>query len=367
MPSRIEMPEEFYDLTTAQMLRQPEPQYLFAGILSDAINATLDVPGTIGLMPGREAPSNGQPAYRMSDADRLSLVAEKLPAKDMIAFAHDFKAGPGHTIRINRPRYANTTYTQAARKVLSGATISTTPITIGGEQNTLTLYRFGGPYDGDNSRVAPFALEAFDAQLGVHHQAAIIGQHLKRDFDRFIDSVLVALLDTAGLGTKVYPTAAITADNDMVTATPLVYEQVSRAAKVADIANLPVLPNGKRVLVVDPTGKKQLKDDPQYARYAEFHKEMNALFPSYFGTLPEFECFTSNSITSVDNSSNLAVFRGKVIAPGALMVGMGRPPSVRVNSNDNYAETFLCIWLADLGFEIADSRFVLDVRYTEDA
>lgn len=365
MPSRVEMPEEFYDLTTAEMLRQPEPQYFFSAIAYDAMNVSLNIPATIGLMPGRQAPSNGGPSYRLSDADRLDLMAKMLPANELIAFKHNFSAGPGHTIRINRPRYADSLYTIASRKVVGGTTLSTTPIKPTGEQNSITLFRFAGPHDG--SAPAPYAIESFDAQMGIHEQSSIVGQHMKRDYDKFIDSVWVALMDAAGAtNTVIYP-RGITTDDGMTTMTPLTYEQISRSAKIGDEANLPVFPNGKRLLVVTPTGKKQLKDDPQYARYAEYHKEMNVLFPSYFGSLPEFECFVSNTLGSTANTSSLAVHRAKMISPGAFMMAMGRAPSVRVNTNDNYGETFLTLWLADLGFEIADSRFVRDIRYTQDA
>jgi len=44
------------------------------------------------------------------------------------------------------------------------------------------------------------------------------------------------------------------------------------------------------------------------------------------------------------------------------MGGMGRAPRVAPNTNDNYGETVLFIWLADLAFALANNTFSLSVR-----
>lgn len=359
---RATLPEEFYDITSSMLLRQPEPQYLYAQMFKSALSANLNVPGTLGV-PGREVGGNGAD-YRAETADRLVLSA---PISTEIFQAKvDFKGQMGHTMKFNRPLFSSGTATQAARKVAANTTISTTPIAAGSEQNTLTLERFAGPYDTTNSRVAPYAIESFDASMGIHKLASFVGTHLRRDFDVFLDTVWVNLLNSMTGGT-VYP-EGMTADNDATSAGmfPLTYEQISRTARVMDDAKLPVLGDGRRLLVVTPTGQKQLKDDPQYARYAEFHKEMNPLFPGYFGSLPEFHLIKSSTLTTTANSSSVNIHTAHAIAPGVAMGGMGRAPSVRYASDDNYGETPKVIWLGDFAFGLADSRFGCLVKYSQD-
>lgn len=356
--SRAELPEEFYDITSAHLLAQPEAQHSHARMALAALQIDLMPPGEIGWRG-----IGGQGAdYADASADRLEL-ASSLPSS-VFATKVDFKGAPGHTMRFNRPQYTNTTYTEASRQIGTNQTISTTPITAGSEQVTLTIKRYGGPYDSNGGNVAPYALDAFDASMGVHNLAKFVGTHLKRDFHRTIDSFYVTLCDLAPSGNVVYP-EGVSADNDMATATgyPLTYEMISRTSRLMDDASLPTLGDGRRLLFVRPAGKKQLKDDSQYARYAEFHKELNPLFPGYMGSLPEFHIFCSSTLTTSTNASSVTVNRAQAIAPGALLIGLGRPPSVRSASDDNYGETAKVIWLADLANGVADQRFLYNVRH----
>lgn len=354
---RASLPENFYDKTSDMLLVQPEPQYLYGMLWLAAMGASLAPPADLGL-PGRQLPTNGAP-YSPADRDRL-MLANPLVSQ-LIAAKIDFNAAPGNTIRINRPLFANTTYTEASRRIASGATISTTGITIGSEQQNLTVFRYGGPYDSTNSRVAPYSIESFDSNMGVHKAASIHGTHLKRDCHRFIDAVQVSLLDLAA--TTVYP-EGMTADND-ATATgsfPFTYEEMSRTEQLMDDANLPVFPDGFRALVLTSTQCKQLKDDPQFQRYSEFHPEFNALFPQYLKSCGKFHIFKSTTLTTTSNSSSVVIHKGHAIAPGALLSGMGRPLRVVPSTDDNFGETVKVIWLGDLAFGLADNRFVYSVR-----
>src|SRR5688500_6334123 len=173
--SRVQMPENFYDITSSMLLTQPEPQYLYAQLFKRALGASLEVPGELGL-PGRAIGGNGV-TYSPADRDRL-MLANQLSA-DVFATTVDFKGMAGSTIRINRPIFTDSTYTAASRLVAGGTTISTTPIAPKSGQNNLTLYRYGGPYD---TAVQPYGIEAFDAAMGVHKSASIVGTHMKRDF-----------------------------------------------------------------------------------------------------------------------------------------------------------------------------------------
>lgn len=359
--SRVTIPEEFYDITSAELLVQPEPQYAYANLFLSAISQDLNVPDMLGLQVANRPVGGVGAPYKTAEEDRLEL-AKSLPT-EIFATKVDFMGGPGHTMRFNRPKFTNSTYTEASRVIGTASSISTSPIDMGSEQVALTIKRYAGPYGA--SAVQPYAIDAFDAQMGVHNLAKLVGTHLKRDFHRWCDAVWVSLFDLAS--TTIYPNG-FTADNDVTAKgqAPLTYEQISRTSRAQDEANLPTFSNGKRLLVVSPTGKKQLKDDPQFARYAEFHKEMNPLFPGYFASLPEYECAVSTTLTQSSNSSSVKIHKAHAIAPGVALAGMGAAPSIVPATDDNYGQQAKVIWLAFLAFGLADNRFVTSVRYSED-
>jgi hypothetical protein len=357
--SQFTLPTNFFVRTSDELLLQPEPQYIFARLMFAAMMVELGIPDAMGL-PGRQTPVTGA-EYVTPQSQRLELNEGREVAAAAFAVAIDFKAAPGSTLRVNRPLYPNTTYTAASRKVPSGTTISTQPIAPGSEQIEMTIFRYAGPYDQANSRVAPFGIEAFDANMGVHKAVKIVGGNLKRDYDKFVDTQLVTLLE--GASSNVYPTG-FTTDNGItaVGAAKCDYNTIARAERALDEANIPYFGTGKRCIVLTPQQLQELKDDAQYARYAEFHKEYNPLFPEYVADVGTFHVLKSNTLNKVNNSSSVPVNRGEAFGPGVFAGGMGRPPHVAASTDDNYGETQKVVWIGDLGFELADSRFVVGVR-----
>ena len=355
--SRITLPENFYDVTSAKLLTQPEPQFPLASLFLSAVGASLPIPSGFGL-DGRQVPNAGA-AYSPADRDRL-MLAQALPGS-LFALNIDFAKQAGDTVRINRPLFADTTYTVASRKISAGASISTTAIDIGSEQTHLVLERYAGPYDSTNSRVAPYAIEAFDANMGVHSASSLVGTHLSRDFHKFLDAVHVVL---GGLGTALYP-EGMTAVDDATTAGlfPMTVELLSRTEQSMDEGHLPKLPDGKRVMFLTAYQWKQLKHDPDYAaNSSDPAATRNILHGNHVGTVCGFHIFVSETLSKATNSSTVAVHRGIAMAPGGYMGGMGRAPHVAVSTDDNYGETSKAVWIADLAFGISDSRFFRSVR-----
>lgn len=357
--SRLTLPENFFDVTSAALLLQPEPQYLFASLWKRAMGQDLGVPDAIGLeLPDRSVTGVGADYAQRTDG-RLMLATDLFDS--LIGAKFDMEGMPGHSVFVNRPKFANTTYTTTARKVSQNTAISTTAIGVGSEQVGLTLQRFAGPYDQDNSRVAPYGLDAFDAKVGVHKVSKIVGLNMQRDFDKFVETVMVGLGDTAA--TVVRP-AGMTTDNTptVVGANPLDYDTINRAEESADTNNIPCFPDGYRLLAVTPTQARQLKNDSQFARYAEFHRDMNALFPGYLTSVNKLHVFKSTTLTTTANSSSIAIHRAQLLAPGAFASALGGRPYVAKATDDNYGLTPKVIWIMHADWLLADNRFVLSVR-----
>lgn len=355
--SRLTIPENFFDTTSSMLLLQPQPQFLFASLWKRAMAASLTVPMALGVN-GREIQSNGG-SYQSASAGRLTIADDLFDG--LFAAKFDMKGQSGHMVRVNRPKFALTTYTKASRKITAGTSISTTAIAIGSEQNNITIARYAGPYDSTNSRVAPFALDKLDASMGVHSLVQAAGAHLQEDFDRFHENVMVTLANTAA--NTIRP-VGISADND-VTATgqaKLDYNALNRAEAAADEANLPVFADGYRLLCLTPTQLMQLKDDSQFARYAQHHQQYNALFPGYVTSINRMHVFKCTTLDQAVNSSSIAIHKGLLLSPGAFMAAMGEPPRVASSTDDNYGETAKVIWIGYFETELADNRFAISVR-----
>lgn len=364
--SRTSIPEEFYDWTSAKLLVQPEPQYIFAELVLKALGASLAPPSEVGL-PGRTVGGAGAD-YANVESGRLNLEPDML-SENLFATAVNFDGAPGDAVRLNRPKYTDSTYTQASRVILPETSISTTGQSVGSEQAVITLKRFGGPYNNTAGAIRPFVIDQLMAKMGVHNLVKMAGLHLVRDFHKTLDTFLVQLgMDGA---TTLYPRGMTAANDATATAQyPLTYETLSRTAKYMDEdLKLPVLPDGRRVIVVTPTGLKQLKDDPQYARYSHDFAEKNPLFNRYTAlkaVLPEFYIFASSTLDITANTSSVNVHTALAMAPGAFGMGMGERPMVRNSTADNYGLSVPVVWTAVLGPALLDNRFVVKVAYSAD-
>lgn len=360
LTSRATIPEEFYDITSDKLLVAPRPKYLLGTWFLDSMQLSLPNPTGLGL-PFRMINGQGAP-YTQFDQDALVLAAA-LPSS-LLATKADFKGQPGNTMRFNRPKFVSSTYTEASRKVGSGQTISSAPLSLQSEQTFLTLFRFSGPYGTDDSGatgIRPYGIERFDASMGVHDLVSMHSLHLQDDFHQFCDYQFLQLSEA---GKAIYP-QGMTADNDApaVDSYPFSLVQLSTVEEDMDNANLPTLPDGMRVLVATPTQWRQLKHDPQYRQQAEFFQEYNLLYGrSYKGSVGKFHIFTSTTLFKPLNSSSIPVSHGIAFAPGAFLGGTGEAPYVAPHTDDNYGLIAKVVWIACLGFGLADVNFVRSVR-----
>lgn len=363
--SRATLPEEFFDITSSMLLVQPEPQYLYASWWKASLGAQLNVNGPLGIqIPNREFGVNGA-SYTPVERDRL-MMADPIMS-GVWTVVPELGKGPGHTVRINRPAFVNTTYTQASREVPSGSSISTTGQAISSEQTSITLKRFSGPYNSATSAVGPLAVERFDASVSLHSFAQAHGMTLKRDFDKTVDAFAIALLDAAS--TVIRP-KGFSADTDFTTTDsgPMDMSCISRTERSMDDANIPTFGDGKRIMVLRPAQIQQLQDDAQFARYSTFSPMINpVLAPDYFKSVGNFHIFKSTSLTQDTGTvSGVTINRGHAFGPGALGSGVGRLPEVAYSSDDNYGETAKVIWLLYGGFQLLDGRFVRSIRTSSD-
>lgn len=362
--SRATLPEEFYDITSGKLLKQPEPQYFHGLLMKRALGIGMTKMMVDGLdIRGREIPAEGE-AYATAEEERLDLEKDMI-ASNAITFVPELGKSPGDTVRMNRPKFTDTTYTQASRRVLPNQTISTVPVDIQSEQVSITLDRFAGPYDQTNARPAPHAIDQMQSRLAVHRIVDIAGMQLVRDFDKTIDAFTVLLFDQGA--NAIYP-KGFAVDNDLVAvdAGPMDYDTVLSAQRKLDELSIPVFPNGRRVMVLTPKQWQDLAADAQFARYAQYDNSITGANPvynaSYCKSISQFDIFKSQTMTKTNNSSSVPVHYGQAFGPGMVGAGMGDLPEVRNSTADNYGTQALVIWLWLAGFATLDNRFGVSVR-----
>lgn len=360
---RSSIPEEFFDITSAMLLIQPEPQYVHAMLFKQALSAAMSIEsiGAMGLPVGNRPIQAGGAAYTNATYDRLMLASPDPVWSQTINVVPEIGARVGHTVRINRPKFGSGGFTLASREVASGSAISKTAIDLSSEQVTLTIKRYAGPYDAVAGNVAPFAVDKLDASRSVHSISAMVGKHMQRDLDKWLDSVLVTL-SSAG-ATTLWP-QGFTADNNSTVAgdMPADVDILFRAEESLKNASIPRFSNGRYMGIVTPTFSRQLKNDPGFARYAKYFPGLNPLYQSYVATVGGIDLFESTTLPVTANSSSVNVSTSQVFGPGMLGAGAGRLPEVMASTDDNYGEQALLVWVSYLAFGILDNRMSIQLH-----
>lgn len=364
--NRASLPEEFFDITSGMVLVQPEPQYVFAQLAKAALGSAmmLAAASNLGISPSRQISPGGLP-YTVPGADRLQLAQLDGQVNQVImSIAELARPQIGHTIRINRPRYGSGGFTLASREVTSGSVISTTAIDLQSEQVTITLKRYGGPYDPNQTAVAPLALDRFDSSRSVHSLAGVVGTHMQRDFDRWLDTVTATFLSS---GTTTLWPQGFTADNGSSVAgdMPMDVDLLFRGYETMKLANIPTFSNGRYRAFITPTAARQIKNDSQAAQYIRYDVAgQNPVtgpggtpLAGFLGQIAGVDIFEATTLPSTANGNSIPVSTNIMVAPGMMALGAGALPYVASSTDDNYGESAKVVWLSYLGFNLADARF----------
>lgn len=369
--SRATLPAEFFDRTSVIMLRQPEPQYLYAKLLfMGQAQAELRRPGAADLLNNR--PPIGAGGGQVLDLNEMQLIlADDVRSEAIIVSDELAPEKIGHTIRLNRPVFTNSTYTEASRIVGSNDSISTTPINIDAEQVSITIKRVAGPYDNTAGTVKPYGIDRFDSEHSVHSLAQTVGLHMVRDRWRYADTLMVNKFFVASPNTIVFPgdaTFALTADTSAFTANangdrPMDVETLFRTEQKLQDANVAPFANGKYMCTLTPQMNRQLRSDPQFGKLAVFDSTRNPLAQSFIATIGNIEVYVSSTNpVATATVSGVNINKGIMFGPGMVGYAGAGPARVAAANEDNYGETAKVIWLCYEGSETLDYRFGVEIH-----
>lgn len=359
--SRVSLPQEFFDVVSADMLIAPQPQFVFAQMVY-AANARAQL-SAAGIDLGRAAPpAQGAPMPSLLD---MQLILANGPFSGAIRSVIDLeKPGVGHTVRINRPVLTGGQYTVAARTISSSQSISTTAIDVTAEQVSVTLLRVVGPAASGGSGPAPFAIDRMDAAKSVHQLREIAGLNLVYDRNKYLDTVIGLQYDTASNNSVVRP-GSLSADSSFPNTgeTALDLDTLFRAQQTLEEANVPKFSDGTYRAILSPKQLRQLKSDPDFRASAQFFESKNPLFQPSVTQVGDISIIASNTIqTDATTVSGVTIQRGMMFGPSAVGYGCGMMPEVRYANEDNYGETAKVVWVCYEGHSVLDNRFVVGVR-----
>lgn len=364
--SRITLSSEFFDRTSAKMLVQPEPQYLYAQLvfMADA-QAQLRRAERLGVSPERAIAGMGAdvPGF-----EAMRLVLSDGVRSEAIMTTDELAPGKvGHTVRFNRPIFTDSTYTEAARTIAASQSISTTAIDVTAEQVSLTIKRFAGPYGA--SSVQPYAVDRFDAEHSVHSLANTVGMHLARDRWKFVDTIMSGLFDTVASGYTIFPgdsSNAITTDASAFVASvtgsqrPFDVETIFRAEEKLQGANIPRFANGAYIAILSPKQVRQLRSDPQFKALAVFDASRNPLARSFVASIGNVEIYVSaTNATDSSTVSGVTIQHGVMFGPNKIGFASAGPCRVASANEDNFGETAKVVWMAYEGYANLDARFAV--------
>lgn len=363
--SRVTLPQEFFDITSAGMLVQPEPAYVYAQ-MAFAANARAELAAVdpSALFAGGRAPLPSSGASVPGFASNQLQIGQ-LPIGESLAVVAELgQKGVGHTIRINRPSFSGGGYTEAARIIGSQQTISVTPIEVGMQQVSLTVKRYAGPYASGGSMPQPYAIDRFDAGRSVHQLASIVGLNLMRDRMKWLDSVIGLLFD--GAVTSIVRAGGISADSSFPTVgeAPMDLELLFRAEETLSAANIPRFADGRYQAIISPRQMRQLRMDPDFANQAKEDVAYNTVTGgAWINIGPGIRVAQSTTIqTDTSTVAGQTIQRGVMFGPGAVGYGIDDACRVAPSTDDNYGETAKVIWLAYEGMGLLDERFLCSLR-----
>jgi hypothetical protein len=374
---RIELPTEFYDRTSAIVLRAPQPQFLYAKLVYAAsAQAELRRLGPDAIVaPGR--PSGMAVGAPYPDLSTMEDILADPIRSDAIVVSDELAQGRvGHTIRMNRPVFAGGGYTLAARGLASGANISLVPQGLTDQQVSITIQRNTGPYASGGSATQPFGISRADAQGSVHMLAGRIGAALQYDRNMLMDSVFATYFDSAT--TVLYPgdsSNLLTSDAaawpvvPVGSSRPMDLDTVLRMEQALHDAKIPRFANGRYLCYLTPLQMRQLRTDPQYRGQSAYLPERNLLSATVDGTgttvvngsIELYTCQTN--IVDSATVSGVKINHACMFGPGAV----GYAPTVEgcriaVANEDNYGEDAKAVWICYEGSNILNNAFMVSAH-----
>lgn len=251
------------------------------------------------------------------------------------------KPGTNQVI-FDRPTLPTGTYTEVSRRLTEGTPIPNTAQGIAETQVTLTTREYAGPHDG--SDINPFGVTEFLKNRALHSVVATVGEFLRRDRERVVDTTLMDLLLAAT--TVVTPDAsseaAIVAGK---VANVLLLRRLNKSMKDRHV---PPFQNGRWRWITNTTDEFNMKNDADLKSAFQFQPAANPIFTGLLAVVENIEIYTSTMFaTKAVGGGGVTGYQGVAFGRYGIGWGSALPPSVRKADDTDYGRQEKVIWKSE--------------------
>jgi N4-gp56 family major capsid protein len=351
--------QEFVDKLSAELILEPDAQYVFAQLAQAARAGAMGIPGIMG---------RAGTAANMDKAMGAGLGTLRMMNPRWMSVARDFAkvvsdpTTPGKVILIDQPRYLGGSFAEAARRLTEGTPVAAAPVPPTMGQVTVTIREYGGPHDG--SDVAPIGISDYLKRRATHDLVAYLGLLLRRDRNRFVDRAIVDLM----LTTTNVTTPGDTAEDDLVADQLMTEDVLSEILFQLQTRNIPTFSNGMYMLVIGPKHLKDLKGDEKFRESVRYLGTDGALVQGHIANHGGFMIVEANSIPNSDvgggGGGGVVGFQALAFGPEAIGWAIGMDTEARPSKDDDYGREDRVLWIAHEGWQLLDADFVERITTT---
>lgn len=245
-------------------------------------------------------------------------------------------------LQFNRVVLPTGTYTEASRRLGDTVDIADTAQEITLTTTTLRVREYGGPHNG--TEVVPFGVTEWVTRRATHDIVAIIGEFMRRDYDRFHD---VAMRDFLLSSTNVVtPNGA--AEGAITVGQVMTVAFLRKLNKYMKDLKIPTYPNGRWRLCIDTTDELNLKSDTAYTTAMTQLAQANPLFTGHVMSIEGFDIMVSTMLPTkaVGAAGAVTGHQGCAWGPYGIGHGVDMPPSIRDGDNTNYKRKNRVVWIS---------------------
>ena len=261
---------------------------------------------------------------------------------------------PGKVCLIDQPRYLGGTFTELSRRLTEGTPVTATTQAATMGQVSITIREYAGPHDGTD--VAPVGLTDFLKRRATHNLVEYAGLLLRRDRNRWFDSVVVEFM----LATSNTTTPGGTAEGSLVADQLLTEDELSVILRQLQERNIPTFSNGMYMMVISPKHLQDLKSDTKFRESVRYLGTDGALVQGHVANHGGFMIVVSNNIPTAGVGGGGAVtgYQALAFGPEAFGWAIGMDAQARRSKDDDYSREDKLIWVAHEGFALLDDDFV---------
>lgn len=349
--------QEFVDQLSQELLLEADAANVFAMLANAARAGALGIPdimGRSGTSPNmQEAMGAGVGTLKIFDERWMSVARD-------FAMVVSEPTTPGKVILIDQPRFLGGTFTEASRALTEATRITATPQAPTMGQVSVTIKEYAGPHDGTN--VAPIGITDFLKRRSRHDLIEYLGTLLRRDRNRFIDTVIINLL----LTTTNVTTPSATAEASLTAGMPMTEDVLAAAFRSLSERSIPTFSNGMYMAVITPKHFQDLRADTKFRESVRYLGIEGALISGHLANHAGFMIVQSNNIPTHGVGSGGAVtgYQSLAFGPQAIGWAIGMDGEARRSKDDDYGREDRVVWIAHEGWQLMDASFVQRITTT---